>query len=66
MNTGAGEASSRNVAQLVRASPRQGEGPRFESEHSYQLFSEAEKLVHVSLVLFCDSNHKKHMTRVEL
>ena len=27
----------RNVAQLVRASPRQGEGRRFESDRSYQI-----------------------------
>ena len=43
---------------MVRASPRQGEGPRFESEYSYQLFGKAEKLVGGSQVVFCDIHHK--------
>ncbi len=34
-----GHRKYRNVAQLVRASPRQGEGRRFESDHSYHSYS---------------------------
>lgn len=31
---------NRNVAQLVRASPRQGEGRRFESDRSYHFLAQ--------------------------
>ena len=53
--------NNRNVAQLVRASPRQGEGRRFESDHSYQTHKicDANYVCAGSSRYFCDSDHKK-------
>ena len=45
MNTDGVLEKRRNVAQLVRASSRQGEGRRFESDHSYQLNIEQSKIL---------------------
>ena len=45
MNTDGVLEKRRNVAQLVRASSRQGEGRRFESDHSYQFNVEQSEIL---------------------